>query len=172
MTELSGAFQSARRRVVLEREFAADLEEVWGLWTTSEGIEAWWGPDGFTVKVVSLDLRPGGTLAYLMTATSPDQVEFMRKAGLPISTRVRLTFTEVVAPSRLAYTNLVDFIPGVEPYEEAISVEFAPASGGVRMVVRLEAMHDEHWTEMASQGWASQLGKLENLLRGNPAATD
>ena len=49
-----------RPKLTLERTFDATPEEVWGLWTTREGIDAWWGPDGFKVEVESLDLRPGG----------------------------------------------------------------------------------------------------------------
>ena len=59
------------RRIRLERTFQATLEDVWQLWTTKEGIESWWGPEGFSVQVRTLDLRPGGLLQYAMTATAP-----------------------------------------------------------------------------------------------------
>ena len=36
------------RRITMERTFAAPMEDVWELWTTKEGIESWWGPEGFT----------------------------------------------------------------------------------------------------------------------------
>jgi uncharacterized protein YndB with AHSA1/START domain len=62
----------------------------WTLWTTKAGIESWWGPEGFNVTVTSLDLRPGGELVYLMTATAPEQVAFMKRAGMPISTECRV----------------------------------------------------------------------------------
>jgi uncharacterized protein YndB with AHSA1/START domain len=81
--------------MVLERFFSATVQELWALWTTPEGIESSWGPDGFDVEVRALDLRPGGELAYVMTATAADQVDFMKKAGMPLATEARLTFTEV-----------------------------------------------------------------------------
>lgn len=37
------------RKIVIERKYAASIEDVWELWTTKEGIESWWGPDGFSV---------------------------------------------------------------------------------------------------------------------------
>ena len=77
----------ARRKVTLERTFQADLEDVWKMWTTRHGIESWWGPEGFRVKVHSLDLRPGGELTYAMTATAPEQIEFLRKSGMPLTTK-------------------------------------------------------------------------------------
>lgn len=61
----------------LERIYDASAPEVWELWTTAAGIEAWWAPDGFTTDVRTLDLRPGGELVYVMTATAPEQVEFV-----------------------------------------------------------------------------------------------
>lgn len=156
--------QDARRKITLERTFKATIEEVWDLWTTKEGIESWWGPDGFAVKVQEIDLRPGGELVYAMTAIAPDQIEFLKKAGMPATTVSRLTYTEVVPPHRLAYSQTADFIPGVEPYEVPLTVDLEATQQGVRMVLSFTAMHDEHWTNMAVMGWESQLKRLANVL--------
>jgi uncharacterized protein YndB with AHSA1/START domain len=154
----------ARRRVTLERFFDATVEEVWALWTTADGVEAWWGPDGFDVSVRTLDLRRGGAMAYVMTATAPDQVDFMKKAGMTLATEARLTFTEVDPPRRLSYNHLADFISGVEPYLVATRVELEGTGGRVRMVLTIEAMHDEQWTERAVKGWENQLDNLAKIL--------
>ena len=156
--------QPARRRVSIERTFNTAIEDVWELWTTKAGIEAWWGPDGFVVKVDRLDVRPGGELAYAMTATAPEQIEFLKKAGMPLTQQVRATYTEVVPLKRLAFTQMADFIPNVKPYEMAMTVDFDSTPGGVRMVLTLDAMHDEQWTKLAVMGWESELGKLAKLL--------
>lgn len=164
MTKPTNQPGRAKRRIALERTFTAPIEEVWELWTTKDGIEAWWGPDGFAVEVRSLELRPGGKLLYAMTATGAEQIEFMKKAGMPLAMKHEITFTEVRPPSRLAYTHLADFIPGVEPYDVAISVELFAKGDEVRMVLTIDAMHDEHWTNMAVLGWESELGKLARSL--------
>ena len=156
--------QPARRRVTLERFFDATVEEVWELWTTPNGIDTWWGPDGFDVKVRTLDLRRGGEMAYVMTATAPEQVDFMKKAGMPLATEARLTFTEVDPPRRLSYNHLADFIPGVEPYLVATQVDLEATGGGVRMVLTFEAMHDEQWTDRAVKGWENELDNLAQVL--------
>src|SRR5256712_5745577 len=91
----------ARRKVTLERTFKASIEGVWDLWTTKEGIESWWGPDGFAVTVHKLDLRPGGELVYAMTAVASDQIEFMKKAGMPLTTESRVTYTDVIPAARV-----------------------------------------------------------------------
>jgi uncharacterized protein YndB with AHSA1/START domain len=157
---------TARARFSIQRSYAASIEEAWALWTTKPGIESWWGPEGFEVTVTSLDLRPGGELVYVMTAMAPDQVAFMKRAGMPLSTECRVTYTEIVPPSRLAYKTLADFIPDVTPYEVATVVELKAADDGVKLVITFDAMHDDVWTERARAGHESQLRKLDALLAG------
>ena len=156
--------RASKERVILERTFRASLDDVWELWTTKEGIESWWGPDGFRVEVLSLDLRPGGQLRYTMSAVRQQEIDFMKRAGMPISREHLLTFTEVSPPRRLVYDHAADFIPGVAPYDVEHVVELAPIGDGVRMVLSFEAMHDGQWTEMAKAGWESELGKLARVL--------
>jgi len=161
---LASQVQPARRRVSIERTFNATVQDAWELWTTKDGIESWWGPEGFAVKVRRLDFRLGGELLYAMSATAPDQIDFMRKAGMPLTTESLVTYTEVVPLKRLTFTQMADFIPGVQPYEVATTVEFDTTPKGVRMVLTLDAMHDEQWTKMAVTGWEQELGKLGRLL--------
>ena len=158
--------QPARRRVSIERTFAgAAAEDVWALWTTKEGIESWWGPDGFEVNVRRLDVRLRGELLYAMTATAPDQIEFLKKAGMPLTTESLVRYTNVVPLERLAFTQVADFIPGVKPYEVATTVAFEMIPEGVRLVLTLDAMHDEHWTKLAVMGWEQELDNLGRMLK-------
>ena len=154
-----------RSKIKIERTYRASLGDVWALWTTKEGLESWWGPEGFTTEVRRLELRPGGLWEYAMTATAPQQIEFMRRAGMPLSTVSRATYTDVLPPRRLAYENLIDFVPGVAAYAAAVLVEFRTSADGVRMTITFDAMHDEGWTELARRGWESQLDKLKVVLR-------
>ena len=154
-----------KKRITLERTFDAPLADVWELWTTKEGIESWWGPNGFMVKVRKIDLRPGGDLDYAMIAVGEQEIAFMKKAGMPVSVEHRITFTEITPQKRLVYTQKADFIPGVDPYDVGTMVEFHPSGQGVRMVLTIDAMHDEHWTHMAVMGWESELGKLAKVLQ-------
>ena len=157
--------QPARRRVSIERTINAAVEDVWELWTTKEGIESWWGPDGFVVKVRRLDFRLGGELLYAMTATAPEQIDFLKKAGMPLTTESLVSYTDIVPLRRLGFTQMADFIPGVKPYEVATTIEFEPIPQGVHLVLTLDAMHDEHWTQLAVMGWEMELGKLAKVLK-------
>ena len=151
-------------KLTLERTFKASIAEVWDMWTTREGIESWWGPEGFSVTVSALDLRPGGDLLYTMSAVEAEQMEYMVKAGMPLSTDHKLTFTAVDPPRRLAYRDMADFIPGVEPYEVRTVIELEEVEDGVRMVLTFDRMHDERWTELARMGRESELARLEKVL--------
>lgn len=155
---------AATKRITLERTYTATLDELWALWTSKEGIESWWGPEGFRVEVRSLDLRVGGVLAYAMITEGPDQVAFMKQANMPLSSEHSLHYTEVVRNVRLAYLHAADFIPGVAPYEVATVVELHPQASTVRMVIHLDPMHDDIWTNRAVMGWESELGKLGKVL--------
>jgi uncharacterized protein YndB with AHSA1/START domain len=159
--------EANRRKVTLTRMYEASLEDIWDLWTTKAGLESWWGPEGFMVKVHKLDLRPEGEMLYAMTATGAPQVEFMKQAGMPHTTDARVTYTEVSPMRRLAYVHSVDFIPGVEAYDVATVVEFHADRNRVRMAIHLDAMHSEEWTQRALAGWESQLSKADKLFRGS-----
>jgi uncharacterized protein YndB with AHSA1/START domain len=158
--------QPARAQFSIERTYGSTVEEAWALWTTKTGIESWWGPEGFDVMVASLDLRPGGELIYVMTAVGPDQVAFMKRAGMPLSSECKVTYTEVSPPSRLAYKTLADFVPGVAPYEVATVVELKAVADGVKLTITFDAMHDDIWTKRARAGHESQMRKLDALLAG------
>jgi hypothetical protein len=99
-----------------------------------------------------------------MTATAPPQIAFMRNAGMPLTTEVLIVYREVDPLRRLAYEHLVDFVPGVPPYVVTTVVELHPEPTGMRMTLTFDAMHDDEWTQRATMGWESELGKLEQWL--------
>jgi uncharacterized protein YndB with AHSA1/START domain len=163
---MTDASVAARAQFTLQRTYATSIDQAWALWTTKAGVESWWGPEGFSVTVTALELRPGGQLVYLMTATAAEQAAFMRQAGMPLTSECKVTYTEVTPPNRLAYKTLADFVPGVAPYEVATVVELTATAAGVTLTLTFDAMHDGVWTERARAGHESQLRKLDSLLAG------
>jgi uncharacterized protein YndB with AHSA1/START domain len=152
---------ATRSKVVLERTYRAGVEELWELWTTKAGFESWWGPEGFRVEVHTMEPRVGGTLNYDMIADAPEQIAAMKRMGHAPSHETRGRFVDIRPHQRLAITHMIDFIPGVKPYESTMVVEFFPAGESVRMVVTLEPMHSEEFTKMSTMGFTSQLTKLD-----------
>lgn len=152
---------SEGRNVVVERTYRASVQEVWELWTTKDGFESWWGPEGFRVEVHELDARLGGALHYDMIADAPAMIEEMKKTGQPVKHATRGKYSEFTPRQRLALTHVIDFLPGVMPYESIISMELIPSGQNVRMVVTLSPMHDPETSEMQLAGFTSQLTKLD-----------
>jgi uncharacterized protein YndB with AHSA1/START domain len=161
---VTGRNERAAPRLVMERTYRAGIESVWSLWTTPEGLESWWGPRGFELKVRKLDLRPGGDLLYTTTAKAPEQVDRMRRAGMPLTREWHSTYTEVVPQRRLAFATLADFVPLVAPYTVETAVDLYPSGRSVRMVLTFDAMHDDEWTQKAVATWESELVRLASLL--------
>lgn len=153
-----------KEQITMERTFDATLREVWELWTTKEGIESWWGPDGFRVEVHAIDLRPGGLLLYAMIADTTETIDFMKREGMPISHEARITFHDIVPLRRLAYTHLADFIPGVTAYDVETAVTLEQAGPNVKVTLRFDRMHDDTWTQRAAAGWEMELNKLAKRL--------
>jgi len=151
----------AGQKVVVERSYPASVHELWDLWTTKDGFESWWGPEGFRVEVEQIDARPGGTIHYHMIADAPEMIAAMERMGRPISNESHARFSEFRPHTRLAVTHVVDFLPGVPPYESTMAVDFVPSGDRVRMIVTLDPMHDDEFTRMSTMGFTSQLSKLD-----------
>ncbi|MFO0722766.1 MAG: SRPBCC domain-containing protein [Myxococcota bacterium] len=147
--------------VIVERRYRARLEEVWELWTTKDGFESWWGPEGFRVEVHAMEPRVGGPLVYDMIASDPEAIAAMKAMGQPVSHPTRGWFSALEPMKRLILMHSIDFIGGVEPYDHTIEVELEPSGHEVRMIVRVHPHRDPHWTKMSLEGFTSQLKKLD-----------
>lgn len=150
-----------RASIVVERTFRASLDDVWDLWTTKQGFESWWGPEGFRADVHTIDAREGGALEYDMVADTPEMVAAMKQLGRPASHPTHSRFAVVKPRERLVITNSMDFLPGVTPYEANITVDFFVSGANVRMVVTLDPLHSEEFSQMQLEGFRSQLRKIE-----------
>jgi hypothetical protein len=89
----------------------------------------------------------------------------MKRAALPLSTELKVTYTEVVPKQRLRYKHAVEFISGVDTYDVVTHVDFHPDGQRVRVVLTIDVMHDDEWTQRSVAGEESQLGKLERVVQ-------
>jgi hypothetical protein len=103
----------------------------------------------------------GGTLHYDVIADAPEQIEAMKQLGQPASHETRGRFAELRPYGQLAITHVIDFLPGVKPYESTMVVKFFASGESVRMVITLDPMHEEEFTKMSTMGFTSQLTKLD-----------
>jgi len=54
--------------LVIVREFKAPAELVFRAFTEAQHLVHWWGPKGFSLEVIALDVKPGGKFHYSMKA--------------------------------------------------------------------------------------------------------
>ena len=153
-----------RPPLVVERSYEATPQELWELWTTKEGLESWWGPEGFRVEVKTIDARSGGKLSFDMIAEAPEMVAAMKELGRPRSHNTQATFAEYDPYTRLRMLYIIDFVPGRRPYENNIVAELIPKGAQVTMRVSIDAHPDDELTQGTLQGFTSQLTKLPAAL--------
>jgi uncharacterized protein YndB with AHSA1/START domain len=164
--EAQGAARMSNSSVIIERTYSARLDELWSLWTTQRGFESWWGPQGFESKVHSIEPRSGGILHYELCARTPEQIAELQRLGRPTSHEEWTRFTELKPRERVSLTTVIDFLPGVKPYEHTITADFSRSDDGIHMTVTLEPMHNEEFTELTTVGFNSQLSKLDERFAG------
>ena len=66
------------RELRLRRTLNAPVSLVWEVWTNPEHIAKWWGPDGFTNTISTMDLVPGGSWHLVMHG--PDGTDYPNKS--------------------------------------------------------------------------------------------
>lgn len=85
---------TADRELVITRILDAPPELVWEVWTNPEHIKKWWGPNGFTNTIFTMDVRPGGMWDYVMHG--PDGTDYKNKTR----------FVEIVKPERIVFEHI------------------------------------------------------------------
>ncbi len=117
------------REFVMNRVFESPRQLVWDAHTRPELVRKWMlGPDGWSMPVCEIDLRPGGRLRYVWRRDAGGQE--MAMSG---------SFREVVPPERLVHTESFDdpWYPG----EAIVTTTFEEQDGRtmLTMVMELES---------------------------------
>ena len=150
---------TAQEAVVIERTFAAPVELVWEMWTDPDHFKEWYGPDGVSIPVAEMDVRPGGARRICMEMQTPDGMRQMWFTG---------EFREVAENARLVYTEAVsdgsDNPP--EPADGGhmvtqVQVELEKTDGGTRMVMTHLGIPAD---SPGAVGWTMAFDKLARHL--------
>ena len=152
--------------IVIERIFEAPIELIWQMWTDPEHFKNWYGPTGFTVPVVEMDVRVGGK--HLVCMASPDGSMKMWTTG---------EYTEVVPTERLVYTdspadengNLVSpsaiGMPDGYPQTTEVTVQLADLGGRTKMVMTHAGVPADSG---AGGGWEQAFAKMASYIESGP----
>jgi uncharacterized protein YndB with AHSA1/START domain len=80
--------------ILMERTFDAPRELVWEVWTSPEHVPEWMlGPEGWTMPVCEVDLRPGGAWHFVWRKSDGTEME-MNGAYREVTPPERLVSTE------------------------------------------------------------------------------
>jgi len=135
----------------VERLIPAPPERVFELWTDPKLLARWFGPEGYTVPKHAMDVRPGG--AWHTTLLAPDGT--VRNVGG--------VYRAIEKPKRLVLTwGWVD-AAGTRGHETEITVTFAPAPGGTRLVLCQREFESANARDLHGIGWNSTFNKLERF---------
>jgi uncharacterized protein YndB with AHSA1/START domain len=120
----------ADRELVLTRLVDAPREKLYRAWTDPELLKQWFAPKPWTTPVVELDVRPGGSILFVMR--SPEGQE-MPNHGV---------YLEVVPNERLVSTDAFTraWEPSTKPFMTLI-VTFEDEAGRTRYTACVR-----HWT--------------------------
>ncbi|MEP0850383.1 SRPBCC domain-containing protein [Funiculus sociatus GB1-A4] len=131
-------------------------------WTDPKHVAQWWGPKGFTTKVIyPLDLRPGGKSRYVMIG--PDGTEYPVKG----------VFREIVPLERIVSSDEFD-----EGFEKVVNADlpkgivmtalFEDLDGKTKLTLRIvhESAEDrrKHEEMGVIGGWNSSFDCLDEFL--------
>lgn len=146
-----------QRELVITRIFNAPRALVFKVWTDPKHLAQWWGPNGYTNPVCTVDLRPGGALYIEMTGE--DGVAIPNKG----------VFHEVTPPERLVFTTTAfEDEHGIPQLEILNTVIFEDDDGKTRLTLRARVIQAA--PEMAvslsgmEQGWNESLDRLADEL--------
>jgi uncharacterized protein YndB with AHSA1/START domain len=152
----SAAAAAAERELVITRLVDAPRDMVFGAWTDPKQAMQWWGPEGFAVVALEMDVRPGGRWRKCMRA--PDGKDYWRKG----------VYREVVAPERLVFTYVPDDPLGAPGHETLVTVTFEPRGAKTMMTLRHGGFESKPAQESHLGGWTSCIERFARHLA--PAA--
>lgn len=135
-----------------ERVFDATPEQDFGLLTEPTALARWWGPHGFAVREVHLDLRVGGSLRFTMQP--PDGESFHLSGEL----------LQIEFPSELTFTFRWDEpVPGDRETLVELSLDFH--DGRTTVSLTQGEFATEERLELHRSGWADSFEKLDAILK-------
>ena len=153
--------------VTIDRTFPAPPETIWKLWTEPEHFAAWYGPEGSSVPVATIDLRVGGKRLLCMEVITPQGPMKMWFTGvyLEVVENQRLVYTDSMADE---YGNVMTAeqlgMPAGHPTTTEVHVDLEAVAAGTRMVLTHLGIPEG---SPGALGWTMALDKLAAHLHGS-----
>jgi uncharacterized protein YndB with AHSA1/START domain len=149
MTVLHVDKNAEAKTMVITAEFKTSIANVWQLWADPRLLERWWGPPEFLATFNHHDLKPGGTITYLVS--DPDGGDTFDGTWNVI---------EVDAPTRLVVEDAIvddDGTPSDGNSMTRIEVDIEAAGDRTRMILTT------HFDSLEGMEQAIAMGAVEGM---------
>lgn len=141
----------------VERTLNAAPEEVFDAWIDPVVLRRWWTTDPrWEAAAVEVDAREGGS--YRLSMRDPEA---------SATHTVRGTYSVIERPRRLVYTWAWEERDGSLGPQSTVTVEFAPAASGTRVLILHEGLPAGDSAARHEQGWNGVLDSLTRILHTN-----
>lgn len=144
------------REILISREFNFPRELVFDAFTDPAKIGQWWGPNGFTTTIHSMDFKEGGRWEYTMHG--PDGIDYPNW----------VLYQEIVKPEKILYDHGGEM---GEPAHFKTTILFKDLGDKTRvtlnMVFPTKEARDNTIEFGAIEGGNQTLSRLESFLKTN-----
>jgi uncharacterized protein YndB with AHSA1/START domain len=141
----------SERELEITRAFDAPRELVWEAWTNAEHVPNWLlGPEGWTMPVCEIDLRPGGAWHFVWRKNDGTEME------------MRGEYREVAPPERLVNTESW----GGDWPETVNTVAFTEEDGRTTVTITVLYPSQEAREAATATGMESGMNRSFDLLDG------
>lgn len=143
--------------VRVSQTYAATPEAAFDAWINPKSLEQWFGPAGYRARVLTHDLRVGGTWRFQMIG---DTGETYHHFG---------TYLEITPPRTLRFTWACE--EQVEGWRDAngdptmVTVQIIPTPTGVEVTVTHEHLQTDTAYQALTGGWGGGLVILADFLK-------
>jgi uncharacterized protein YndB with AHSA1/START domain len=138
-------------KVTLHRVFTASPEKVYRAFTDADAMAAWLPPYGFVCKVISMDVKKGGS--YKMSFTNFTTGNSHSFGG---------EYLDIVPNELLRYSDRFDD-PNL-PGEMITTIKLRKVMCGTELFATQEGIPSVIPVEMCYLGWQESLDKLKRLV--------
>jgi len=142
--------------ILLELQFVVDSprERIFSALTESVELAKWWGPRGFTMPEIDVDLRVGGGYRFTMQPPSGDRFHLVGE------------FLEIEPPRRLVYTFRYEE-PDPDDRETVVALSLQEVGHATEASLSQGEFATEARRDLHRSGWTDSFEKLRELTESN-----
>jgi uncharacterized protein YndB with AHSA1/START domain len=138
--------------LVLERLLPAAPDRVFDAWVDPETLIKWWGPEGFVIPEVSLDVNEGGRWRTIMVAPNGERHI------------VSGHYVTIERPDKLIFSWAWEDPDGNRGHESEVELVFRAAGSGTQLQLKHRKIDSTDSRDSHREGWISTFNSLEKFF--------